>query len=99
MFKTTLTLVLVFSLSNIVLAEDRSASAIDHEAVSGGESKALELMKDHMRSQMDWRSYFTHRMDVQRRARLSGKKLREAPRTAGEFNDVEFNEFNGVSLD
>ena len=91
MFKTTLKLVLVLSLSNIVLAEDRSASAIDQEAVSSGNNKALEIMKDHMRSQMDWRSYFTHRMEVQRRARLSGKKLREEPRTAGEFN--------GVSLD
>ena len=81
MFKTTLTLVLVFSLSNIVLAEDRSASAIDQEAVSSGKNNALEIMKDHMRSQMDWRSYFTNRMDVQRRARLAGKKLREEPRT------------------
>ena len=94
MFKTTLTLVLVFSLSNIVLAEDRSANAINQKAVSGGESKALEIMKDHMRSQMDWRSYFTNRMDVQRRARLSDKKLREAPRTASEFKA-----FDGVRLD
>ena len=94
MFKTTLTLVLVLSLSNIVLAEDRSASAIDQEAVSSGKNNALEIMKDHMRSQMDWRSYFTNRMDVQRRARLSDKKLRREPRTASEFKA-----FDGVRLD
>ena len=96
MFKVTLTLVLVFSLTKIVLAEDRPASAINQKALSGGESKALEIMKDHMRSQMDWRSYFTNRMDVQRRARLSGKKLRREPRTASEFKGVEF---DGVRLD
>jgi hypothetical protein len=78
-----LTFILVFSLSNIVLAEDRSANSVDQYAVSSRNNKALEIMRDHMRSQMDWRSYFTNRMDVQRRARLSEKKLRGQPRTAG----------------
>ena len=66
----------------IALSGEKVAYEGEHYVLPrpGGEGKALEIMKNHMRSQMDWRSYFTHRMDVQRRARLSGKKLREAPK-------------------
>ena len=82
MFRTRLTLVLFFSLTSIVFAEDRSTDSVSPEVVSSRKNEALEIMKDHMRSQMDWRSYFTHRMDVQRRTRLSGEKLPEQPSTA-----------------
>ena len=83
MFKTTLTLVLALLLSSTVLAEERFANASDQQVVTSGENEALEIMRDHMRSQMDWRSYFTDRMEVQRRARALNKKLRSEPRAAG----------------
>jgi hypothetical protein len=82
MFRTTFTLLFFFSLTNIVFAEDRSTDSLSQEVTSSDKNEALEIMQDHMRSQMDWRSYFTHRMDVQRRARLSGEKLRGEPSTA-----------------
>ena len=82
MFRTTLTLVMVFSMTNTVFAADRSANASNQTAVSSSKNEALEIMQDHMRSQMDWRSYFTNRMDARRRVRLSAKKLRDEPSTA-----------------
>ena len=82
MFRITFKLLLFFSLTNTVFAEDRSTASLSQEVTSSGKNEALQIMQDHMRSQMDWRSYFTHRMDVQRRARLAGEKLRGAPSTA-----------------
>ena len=82
MFRTTFTLLFFFSLTNIVFAEDRSTDSLSQEVTSSGKNEALQIMQDHMRSQMDWRSYFTHRMDVRRRARLSDEKLWGEPNTA-----------------
>lgn len=59
--------ILVVSLTSIAFADDLSRA-------SGTRSEALEIMQDHMRSQLDWRSYFTSRMDARRRARSSGEK-------------------------
>lgn len=82
MFRTASALLFFFSLTNIVFAEDRSTDSLRLEVTLSSKNEALEIMQDHMRSQLDWRSYFTHRMDVQRRARLSDEKLRGEPSTA-----------------
>lgn len=82
MFRITLISILAFLVPNIVSAQDRTADSLNQEDVSSTKNEALAIMRDHMRSQLDWRSYFTHRIDVQRRARLSEKKLQGEPRAA-----------------
>jgi len=76
MFRTISTFTLVIALANIACAEDLPAD-------SSSKSEALEIMQDHMRSELDWRSYFINRMDAERRAKISGAKVEEAPRAAG----------------
>lgn len=67
--------ILVVSLTSIAFADDLSPA-------SGTRNEALEIMQDHMRSQLDWRSYFTSRMDARRRARSSGEKPSGTSRAA-----------------
>ena len=82
MFRTTLMFILVLSLTNSVFAEDRSEELIGQDVVSSSRNEALEIMQDHMRSQLDWRSYFTNRMDARRRAKSSADALWAEPQAA-----------------
>lgn len=64
------------------LAQDTSQTPSVARGASAGTDEALEIMKDHMRSQLDWRSYFTNRMDARRRASAEGDRIRQEPRAA-----------------
>ena len=46
------------------------------------DDSARAILEDHMRSELDWRSYFTNRMTVQLRARSAEKHLWQEPRAA-----------------
>jgi hypothetical protein len=82
MFRIVSTLSIVFLLATTALADDSPAPTDVRRDVSGGTDDALEIMKDHMRSQLDWRSYFTDRMDARRRALAARKKLHQQPQAA-----------------
>jgi hypothetical protein len=73
---------LAFWLSLVAVAADGPAQSVDGEGMASPSNEALEIMKDHMRSQLDWRSYFTNRMDARRRARAAAEGLRQQPQAA-----------------
>jgi hypothetical protein len=73
---------MILTLAGMAAAADRPPEAGDLEGVSPDNDEALEIMKDHMRSQLDWRSYFTDRMDARRRALAAGKALSSQPQAA-----------------
>ncbi len=77
MFKVTRAFILAISLTPIALV-----TTVRADSDTGNNEEALKIMKDHMRSQLDWRSYFTNRMDVRRRARLAGENKQHAPQAA-----------------
>jgi hypothetical protein len=77
-----LMLIAVLSSTGMAFADERTpAPAIGQDVVSDT-NDALEIMKDHMRSQLDWRSYFTNRMDARRRANAADQRVRQEPRAA-----------------
>jgi hypothetical protein len=84
MFRTGL-MVMLASLSAAGYAaaeEGSSAGSVGPAVIPSSQNEALEIMREHMRSQLDWRSYFTNRMDARRRARSSGQKMSQEPRAA-----------------
>ena len=82
MFRIASTLSIIFLLATTALADDGPARTGSRQDASAGTDDALEIMKDHMRSQLDWRSYFTDRMDARRRALAAGERLRQQPQAA-----------------
>lgn len=82
MFRTTLILIAVLSAAGTASAEPRPLSAATGQGTAGGSNEALEIMKDHMRSQLDWRSYFTNRMAARRRASAAEDWIHQGPRAA-----------------
>lgn len=82
MFRIASTLSIVFLLAAAALADDGPAQTDTREDVPVGTDDALEIMKDHTRSQLDWRSYFTDRMDARRRTLAAREKLRQQPQAA-----------------
>ena len=82
MFRITLTLAFIAGLAANAVADDTSVPPSAPQVQSDSGSEALEIMRDHVRAQMDWRSYFSNRMDVRRRARSAAEQLRSQPSTA-----------------
>ena len=84
MFRTGLmiTLALLSASAYATAEEASSAESVGPAVISSSQNEALEIMKEHMRSQLDWRSYFTNRMDATRRASSSGQKMSQEPRAA-----------------
>lgn len=82
MYRTTLTLIGMLLANGAAFSQEASPAPSVGQSASAGANDALEIMKDHMRSQLDWRSYFTNRMDARRRASAAGDRIRQEPRAA-----------------
>lgn len=82
MFRIPSALIMAIALAAPLSADDRPATAFHREDGPDSGNHALEIMKDHMRSQLDWRSYFTDRMDARRRALAERNRLRRQPQAA-----------------
>ena len=82
MFRTTAIVILASTLVGGAFADGGPALPGDPTAERQRDSEALDIMQDHMRSQLDWRSYFSNRLDVRRRAQSAEAHLRQQSNTA-----------------
>ena len=81
MFRILIALGLIMSLTGIVAADQQPTQPLGQPGLSTSDD-ARAILEDHMRSQLDWRSYFTNRRDARARANLAGRSIWEAPRAA-----------------
>ncbi|MCP5305279.1 MAG: hypothetical protein H6953_07525 [Chromatiaceae bacterium] len=84
MFRNSWIFLLAFVLAGSAFAADRPANAepVAQPGEVSRDDSARAILEDHMRSELDWRSYFTNRMAVQLRARSAEKHLWQEPRAA-----------------
>ena len=74
MFRTTLSLAMLFILSHTGSAGVILSGQIGGGNITGSAKTAARITQDHVQSQLDWRSYYLSRMAVRRQdlERMSG---------------------------
>lgn len=86
MFRVIFASVLTLAMAGQAFGDETATATATATATTTGDqpggSEALEIMRDHMRSQLDWRSYFTNRLAERRRERSANTDLWQQPRQA-----------------
>jgi hypothetical protein len=66
MFRTALSLTLIYLVLPTVSAEDISSGPNADGRVPGNATSAFQITENYVQTQLDWRSYYLNRMTVRR---------------------------------